>query len=92
MRLAMDLDESIHIGPSHVLVRCILYNEWPDMDAFIKIHGESHIFIGSRPKTAGESLNRLEYNEVMQESQLLDVIPLGDKLLAHILHSNIEVE
>ncbi|GKZ73355.1 hypothetical protein AnigIFM60653_001992 [Aspergillus niger] len=33
---------------------------WPDMDAFIKIHGESHIFIGSRPKTAGESLNRLE--------------------------------
>ncbi|KAJ9217494.1 hypothetical protein DTO166G4_1125 [Paecilomyces variotii] len=33
---------------------------WPDMDAFIKIHGESHIFIGSRPKNAKESLNRLE--------------------------------
>lgn len=26
----------------------------------VKIHGESHIFIGSRLKTAGESLNRLE--------------------------------
>ncbi|KAG5298448.1 hypothetical protein I7I48_07896 [Histoplasma ohiense] len=34
--------------------------KWPDMDAFIKIHGESHIFIGSRPKNASESLNRLE--------------------------------
>ncbi|KKK16427.1 hypothetical protein P175DRAFT_0430531 [Aspergillus ochraceoroseus IBT 24754] len=34
--------------------------KWPDMDAFIKIHGESHIFIGSRPKNANESLNRLE--------------------------------
>ncbi|KAJ5779690.1 hypothetical protein N7457_007410 [Penicillium paradoxum] len=33
---------------------------WPDMDAFLKIHGESHIFIGSRPKNAKESLNRLE--------------------------------
>ncbi|RLL99449.1 hypothetical protein CFD26_104363 [Aspergillus turcosus] len=33
---------------------------WPDMEAFIKIHGESHIFIGSRPKNADESLNRLE--------------------------------
>ncbi|KAL4779928.1 hypothetical protein BJX76DRAFT_339386 [Aspergillus varians] len=33
---------------------------WPDMDAFIKIHGESHIFIGSRPKNAAESLQRLE--------------------------------
>jgi hypothetical protein len=33
---------------------------WPDLDAFIKIHGESHIFIGSRPKNANESLNRLE--------------------------------
>ncbi|KJK68751.1 Major Facilitator Superfamily protein [Aspergillus parasiticus SU-1] len=33
---------------------------WPDMEAFIKIHGESHIFIGSRPKNAGKSLNRLE--------------------------------
>ncbi|EER45167.1 conserved hypothetical protein [Histoplasma capsulatum H143] len=34
--------------------------KWPDMDAFIKIHGESHIFIGSRPKNPSESLNRLE--------------------------------
>jgi hypothetical protein len=33
---------------------------WPDMEAFIKIHGESHIFIGSRPKVPDESLNRLE--------------------------------
>ena len=33
---------------------------WPDMEAFIKIHGESHIFVGARPKHAGESLNRLE--------------------------------
>lgn len=33
---------------------------WPDMETFIKIHGESHIFIGSRPKDASESLNRLE--------------------------------
>jgi hypothetical protein len=33
---------------------------WPDMDAFIKIHGESHIFIGSRPTNAAESLQRLE--------------------------------
>ncbi|OKL55762.1 hypothetical protein UA08_09044 [Talaromyces atroroseus] len=33
---------------------------WHDMDAFIKIHGESHIFIGSRPENAKESLNRLE--------------------------------
>ncbi|PCG88965.1 Hypothetical protein PENO1_107300 [Penicillium occitanis (nom. inval.)] len=33
---------------------------WPDMDAFVKIHGESHIFVGSRPKNAKESLNRLE--------------------------------
>ncbi|KAL4744107.1 hypothetical protein BDV11DRAFT_201525 [Aspergillus similis] len=33
---------------------------WPDMDAFIKTHGESHIFIGSRPKNANESLKRLE--------------------------------
>ena len=32
---------------------------WPDMDAFLKIHGESHIFVGSRPKNAIESLNRL---------------------------------
>jgi hypothetical protein len=33
---------------------------WPDMETFIKIHGESHIFIGGRPKNASESLNRLE--------------------------------
>ncbi|KAJ5326011.1 hypothetical protein MYU51_000845 [Penicillium brevicompactum] len=33
---------------------------WPDMDAFIKIHSESHIFVGSRPKNAAESLNRLQ--------------------------------
>ncbi|KAJ5551508.1 hypothetical protein N7461_006206 [Penicillium sp. DV-2018c] len=33
---------------------------WPDMEAFIKIHGESRIFVGSRPKNAKESLNRLE--------------------------------
>ncbi|KAJ5917124.1 hypothetical protein N7466_010678 [Penicillium verhagenii] len=33
---------------------------WPDMETFIKIHGESHIFIGSRPRNASESLNRLE--------------------------------
>ncbi|KAJ6180858.1 hypothetical protein N7519_011319 [Penicillium mononematosum] len=33
---------------------------WPDMEAFVKIHGESHIFIGSRPKNVTESLNRLE--------------------------------
>ncbi|KAJ6126043.1 hypothetical protein N7471_010536 [Penicillium samsonianum] len=30
------------------------------METFIKIHGDSHIFIGSRPKNASESLNRLE--------------------------------
>ena len=33
---------------------------WPDMEAFINIHSESHIFVGSRPKNASESLNRLE--------------------------------
>ncbi|KAL4883353.1 hypothetical protein BJY04DRAFT_216652 [Aspergillus karnatakaensis] len=36
------------------------YLPWPDMDAFIKIHGESHIFVGARPKNATESLQRLE--------------------------------
>jgi hypothetical protein len=41
-------------SPAHKNLR------WPDMDAFIKIHGESHIFIGSRPKNASESLKRLE--------------------------------
>jgi hypothetical protein len=30
------------------------------MKAFIKIHGESHIFIGSRPKNRKESLKRLQ--------------------------------
>ena len=30
------------------------------MDAFIKIHSESHIFVSSRPKNATESLNRLQ--------------------------------
>ncbi|KAE8150660.1 hypothetical protein BDV25DRAFT_154053 [Aspergillus avenaceus] len=34
--------------------------DWPDMEAFIKIHGESHIFVGTRPNSARESLNRLE--------------------------------
>ncbi|KAJ5388621.1 hypothetical protein N7509_011162 [Penicillium cosmopolitanum] len=33
---------------------------WPDMEAFIKIHGESHIFIGSRPKDRKDSLKRLQ--------------------------------
>jgi len=41
-------------SPTHKNLR------WPDMDAFLKIHGESHIFVGSRPKNAKESLNRLE--------------------------------
>ncbi|PYH71004.1 uncharacterized protein BO88DRAFT_423807 [Aspergillus vadensis CBS 113365] len=36
---------------------------WPDMDAFIKIHGESHIFIGSRPKNAVKPfINRMARN------------------------------
>ncbi|KZZ92551.1 hypothetical protein AAL_06177 [Moelleriella libera RCEF 2490] len=33
---------------------------WPDLEAFIKIHGESHIFVGGRPKDASQSLKRLE--------------------------------
>ncbi|KAF1345901.1 hypothetical protein BDV97DRAFT_405442 [Delphinella strobiligena] len=33
---------------------------WHDMDAFIKIHGESRIFVGNRLNNAAESLNRLE--------------------------------
>lgn len=33
---------------------------WPDLEAFIKIHGENRIFVGNRPKNAAESLNRLE--------------------------------
>ncbi|KAL2845132.1 hypothetical protein BJX68DRAFT_277447 [Aspergillus pseudodeflectus] len=34
--------------------------QWPDMDTFIKLHGESHIFISSRPTSAAESLQRLK--------------------------------
>ncbi|KAI7787411.1 hypothetical protein LA080_016486 [Diaporthe eres] len=34
--------------------------DWPDIEAFIKIHGENRIFVGDRPKNAAESLNRLE--------------------------------
>ncbi|KAI9148179.1 hypothetical protein HJFPF1_12005 [Paramyrothecium foliicola] len=33
---------------------------WPDMDMFLKIHGEKRIFIGDRPRDAAQSLNRLE--------------------------------
>lgn len=33
---------------------------WPDMETFIKIHGEIHIFNGTRPKDASQSLDRLE--------------------------------
>ncbi|KAK5266969.1 hypothetical protein LTR99_006073 [Exophiala xenobiotica] len=33
---------------------------WPDMELFIKIHGEERIFIGNRPKDAAQSINRLE--------------------------------
>ncbi|POS76958.1 hypothetical protein DHEL01_v204658 [Diaporthe helianthi] len=33
---------------------------WRDIEAFINIHGENHIFVGNRPKDAAESLNRLE--------------------------------
>lgn len=33
---------------------------WPDMEAFIKIHGESHLFIGARPSNVIGSLNGLE--------------------------------
>lgn len=31
-----------------------------DIEIFIRIHGEKHIFVGGRPKNASESLNRLE--------------------------------
>ncbi|KAL1852533.1 hypothetical protein Daus18300_012131 [Diaporthe australafricana] len=34
--------------------------DWPDIEAFIKIHGENRIFVGDRPKNAAESLNRLQ--------------------------------
>ncbi|KAL3481566.1 hypothetical protein BJX99DRAFT_218513 [Aspergillus californicus] len=46
----------------NLVINSPMHNDlrWPDMDAFIKIHGESHIFIGSRPKNATESLQRLE--------------------------------
>ena len=33
---------------------------WPDMDAFITVHGEEHIFVGGRPKTADESIKKLQ--------------------------------
>lgn len=33
---------------------------WPDMELFLKIHGEDRIFIGDRPKDADQSLRRLE--------------------------------
>ncbi|RMZ78855.1 hypothetical protein DV738_g3704, partial [Chaetothyriales sp. CBS 135597] len=33
---------------------------WPDMELFIKVHGEERIFLGNRPKDASQSLNRLE--------------------------------
>ncbi|CAJ2511208.1 Uu.00g068330.m01.CDS01 [Anthostomella pinea] len=33
---------------------------WPDIEVFIKIHSESRIFVGDRPKDASQSLNRLE--------------------------------
>ncbi|KPI39551.1 uncharacterized protein AB675_3261 [Cyphellophora attinorum] len=33
---------------------------WPDIDVFVRIHGEKQIFIGDRPKDAAQSLNRLE--------------------------------
>jgi hypothetical protein len=33
---------------------------WPDMELFIKIHGEERIFVGNRPKDAAQSINRLE--------------------------------
>lgn len=34
--------------------------DWPDIELFVKIHGESQIFIGDRPKDASQSINRLE--------------------------------
>ncbi|KAI0484382.1 hypothetical protein GGR56DRAFT_613574 [Xylariaceae sp. FL0804] len=33
---------------------------WPDIELFIKIHGENRIFVGDRPKNAAQSLDRLE--------------------------------
>ncbi|KAH9905050.1 hypothetical protein F4778DRAFT_55562 [Xylariomycetidae sp. FL2044] len=33
---------------------------WPDIEMFIKIHGENRIFVGDRPRNASQSLNRLE--------------------------------
>ncbi|CAI6330531.1 unnamed protein product [Periconia digitata] len=33
---------------------------WPDMELFIKIHGEDHIFMGSRPRNAEQALHRVE--------------------------------
>lgn len=43
----------VHQTPNQNLI-------WPEMDAFIHIHKESRIFVGSRPKNAAESLARLE--------------------------------
>lgn len=37
-------------------------------------------------------VRRRIYDEVVQEGQLLDVVPLGDEVLANKLHSSIEVE
>lgn len=34
--------------------------EWSDMELFIKIHGADHIFMGSLPTNAAQSLKRLE--------------------------------
>jgi hypothetical protein len=33
---------------------------WPDIELFLKIHGEDRIFIGGRPKDADPSLRRLQ--------------------------------
>lgn len=33
---------------------------WQDMDAFIEMHGEEHIFIGDRPNDADESIKKLQ--------------------------------
>ena len=32
---------------------------WPDMDVFIELHGAEHMFIGGRPETATESIEKL---------------------------------
>ncbi|KAH8649226.1 hypothetical protein BX600DRAFT_484115 [Xylariales sp. PMI_506] len=33
---------------------------WPDIEMFIRIHGENRIFVDDRPRDAAQSLNRLE--------------------------------